>query len=129
MAADPQLLGVNLKVDHHGDEIKVAFSYNFDTQTTTSEHVVSVEPPAAVHPRRGAPPHFFSSLCFIHHSGSEPQAGGLWRGVAWSWRTVDRIDNARTRGRGARPYIFLEALDESYKNNIGFAIIRAIGEK
>ena len=29
----------------------------------------------------------------------------------------------------SKPYMILKALDESYKNHIGFAIIRAIGEE
>ena len=42
---------------------------------------------------------------------------------------VPRLPFLNTCSDDSKPYMILKALDESYKNHIGFAIIRASGEE
>ena len=42
---------------------------------------------------------------------------------------VPRLAFLTTCSDDSKPYMILKALDESYKNHIGFAIIRASGEE
>ena len=42
---------------------------------------------------------------------------------------VPRLSFLTTSPDDSKPYMILKALDESYKNHIGFVIIRASGEE